>query len=114
MFFFSPEVVLISYLTCTYPKFFITADPPITGCPNENKIVTASPNANEAMVTYEEVTSPGNTVTINDNNYRPMNNFPVGFTKVVYTITNTAGAKSFCIFYVVVKGMLSNVFLVSI
>ena len=85
----------------------VTGDPPVANCPNENRIVTADAGENEAMVTWTEITSTGNTVTINDENYRPGSNFPVGFTKVVYTITKAAdGTESFCIFYVVVKGML--------
>ena len=92
----------------------ITGDPPVMNCPKTNQRKTADSNGG-ATVTWPEVTSStGNNVEINNDDYRPGNNFPVGFTKVVYTITNAAGAKSFCIFYVVVEGMLSTLFLVSV
>ncbi len=59
------------------------------------------------MVTWTEPTSSTDAiiVEINDENNRPGNHFPIGFTRIEYTLRNPeTGDVSYCAFYVHVLG----------
>ncbi|XP_072028377.1 hyalin-like [Amphiura filiformis] len=94
-----------------YCRFTVTVTAPATpaidigSCPNKNQIKTADVGAETAMVSWTEPGTTTGVTTINNEAYRPNSEFPIGYTRVVYTLTDsTTGDVSYCAFYVHVIG----------